>query len=129
MKEMAIDLRRNATKTKEACYALDEIFLKGGISALSVSEGPNQDEPYDALIAMLGTTMLSTKQFNELWIPSAEKYIRYAQEHKKTNLCVCRRKLGTFCWTIVNRVDTKSEIKMNSYASKAASMLAALEGI
>lgn len=83
MKEMSIALRRNKAETKELCAALDEMFLKAPMEALSAFDGPDPNNAFDLNIGMLATTMLSIKQFEEIWAPGVERMLRCAEAHNK----------------------------------------------
>lgn len=76
IKGVSLDLRRNPQKLKEVCLAIDEVVLDPVIQQLrSLPKGYNMERPYDEFSLMLAHTVLSEKQFGDIYWPAFKKYI------------------------------------------------------
>jgi hypothetical protein len=74
IKGTSIDLRRKADKVKYVCQSLDESMLMPVVDAIMDGEqGSDPSRPFDYIITMMGSTVLSAKQFGELYWPAFKK--------------------------------------------------------
>ncbi|KPU43845.1 uroporphyrinogen decarboxylase (URO-D) [Oxobacter pfennigii] len=82
IKGLSIDIRRNKERVMEAVEALYNMFTKPAIDGL---DGPkSQTSAFDAMSAFLAHSILSPKQFGEIYWPILKKIIDKLVETGKT---------------------------------------------
>jgi len=84
IKGVSIDLRRHKEQLMDAIAALEEYYVKPGIAALEQGSQEPRVNAFDTFTALLAHSILSPKQFGDIYWPVLKKMIDKVVETNKT---------------------------------------------
>lgn len=83
IKGFAIDMRRNFAKVKEFVDIRQSTAIKGAVERLSQTQGYDWNETYDVHIGYLDYTIMNTKQFEALLLPTLDAVAKACEKYDK----------------------------------------------
>lgn len=96
IKNLAMDIRRQPNKVKAAVDALDETFVTSRLNACKKYKGSCPSAAFDLNPVLLGQTILSAKQFEELYFPYLNRVFDYAADYEKVGYLFCEGENARF---------------------------------
>lgn len=84
IKPISIDLRRRPKELIEACQVIDELLNEPILNDPNIVDGSDENLLYDYNLAMMSQTILSRKQFDQIYGPILTKLFKHIVDHKKT---------------------------------------------